>query len=539
MTATPPIAGKAIPAWGPLRHRLFLSLWTATVVSNIGAWMQSVAAAWLMTSLAPSPLMVALVQAASTLPVILLALPAGALADILDRRRYLLATQLWMAAMATLLGLLTLAGITTAWTLLEFTFALGIGTALMIPAWAAITPELVPREELQAAVALNSTGMNISRAIGPALAGLLLTAAGAGTVFLLNAASFLGILVVLAVWKHRPRPSALPAERFFSALRIGWRYTRHAPALQAVLMRGGPFFLCASSQLALLPLLARQQLNGGPSLYGMLLACFGAGAVGGALLLPRLRSRLSRDWLVAGASLLYAATTLALAYMTNLFLLTIAMLLSGAAWIAIMSSLQVAAQTALPNWVRARGLAVFMMVFMGGMTAGSALWGQLATVASTPTALLISSIGTLVGTILTWKFSIGNHDDFDLSPSLHWPEPMVAVPPEGARGPVLVTIEYRIDPARRQQFAQAMTEMRHLRQRGGALCWGLFSDAADPGRVVECFLDESWLQHLRQHERVTVADREIQERIQGFHQGAQPPRVSHLLAETFPIATDD
>ncbi|MDQ2695678.1 MAG: MFS transporter [Pseudomonadota bacterium] len=528
------VATAPASAWAPLRRPLFRSLWIATVFSSIGTWMHEVGAGWLMTSLAPTPLMVALVQAATSLPVVLLALPAGALADILDRRRYLLGAQLWMLAVAALLGILTVAGVTNAWVLLACTFALGIGAALMMPGWGATLPELVPRAELQSAVALNSMGMNVSRAIGPALAGLIVAASGPGVVFLLNAASFLSVIGVLYLWRRQPRDSTLPAERFFGALRAGLRYARHAPALQAVLIRGGAFFLFASASWALLPLVARQELGGGPQSYGLLMGCIGAGAVGGALLLPRLRARLSRDRLVAAATVLYAAAMLGLAYVRNLPLLSVAMLCSGAAWLSVLSSLQVAAQMALPGWVRARGLAVFMTVFMGGMAGGSILWGNVANAAGIPLTLTIAAAGALLGLAFTRLFPIGVHDDIDLAPSMHWPAPVVAAEPEPDRGPVMVTIEYRIDPGRIREFSRAMQEIGRMRRRGGAFYWGMFTDAADPGRVVECFMDESWLEHLRHHQRVTMADRAIESRIREFHLGEQPPVVSHLLASPPP-----
>lgn len=523
-----------VSAWAPLRRPLFRSLWIATVVSNTGTWMHDVGAGWLMTTLAPTPLMVALVQAATTLPIVLLALPAGALADIVDRRRYLIFTQVWRMTAAVLLGVLTLAGITTAWSLLALTFVLGIGAALMMPAWAATIPELVPRSELQSAIVLNSMSINVSRAIGPALAGLIIAATGPSAVFLLNAVTFLGVIGVLLRWQPQPRETGLPAERFFGALRAGMRYTLHAPALQAVLIRAGAFFLFASASWALLPLIVRQELDGGPGTYGLLVACIGAGAVMGALVLPRLRARLSRDVLVAGATILYAGAILALAYVREIYVLCIAMLASGAAWLTVLSSLQVAAQTALPAWVRARGLAVYMMVFMGGMAGGSVLWGQIAEITGIPLALTAAAACALLGIAATWMFPIGVHDDIDLAPSMHWPAPLVAAEPQADRGPVMVTIEYRIDPMRLEEFTRVMREVRRMRRRGGAFYWGLFTDAADPGRVVECFMDESWLEHLRHHKRVTVADRATEQRARAFHLGEQPPIVSHLLANPLP-----
>lgn len=529
----PDLSPVASP-WAPLNRPLFRALWIAAIVSNVGTWMQDVGAGWLMTSLAPAPLMVALVQTATTLPVMLLVLPAGALADIVDRRRYLIGTQCWMLAVSALLGVLTFAGITTAWMLLAFTFALGIGSALMMPAWSSIVPEIVPRSELQSAIALNSVGVNVSRAIGPALAGLIVAAIGSWLVFLLNAVSYLGIIGVLIAWRREPSKSALPAERFVSALRAGLRFVWHTPELQAVLVRGCAFFVFASATWALFPVIVRHELGRGPEVYGALLACIGIGAVSGALFLPRLRSMFSRDHLVAGATVLYACAGLMLAYVRDVYVLGIAMLATGAAWISVLSSLQVSAQTALPAWVRARGLAAYMIVFMGGMAAGSLLWGHIATLAGIPAALTAAAAAAVLGVLATWKFKIGAQEAVDLAPSMHWPAPLVSEEPEMEHGPVMVTIEYRIDPSRSAEFVELMQEMRRIRQRDGAFFWELFKDAADPARVVECFMNESWLEHLRQHERVSMADREVEARVQAFQLGGEPPRVSHLLAQRIP-----
>jgi MFS family permease len=505
-------------------------LWIASVVSNIGSWMHEVGAGWLMTSLAPSPLMVALVQAATTAPVFLLALPAGALADIVDRRRYLITSQVWMMISAATLGALTLAGVTTAPILLILTFALGIGTAMMMPAWGAITPELVQRAELQAAIGLNTMGMNVARSVGPALAGLIVAAAGSGMVFILNALSFLAVIAALKRWQRAPTESELPAERLVGAVRAGLRYARHSPGLRAVLARGVAFFVFASASWALLPLIVRQELHSGPGTYGLFLACMGLGAIAGALLLPRVHARLSRDRMVAGATALYAIAMLALAHSGNVYAAGAAMLVTGLAWISVVSSLMTAAQTALPAWVRARGLALFWVVFMGGMAAGSALWGQVATWLGIPYALTLAAVGALGGIAATWRFRIGQHDVHDLSPSMTWPTPMGADELEIDRGPVMVTVEYRIDPARSDEFARVMHQMRRIRRRDGAFMWELFDDIEDPGRRVECFMVESWIEHLRQHERVTVADRDVIDRTRAFHLGSELPRVTHLVA---------
>lgn len=527
--STPPSAADLSP-WAPFRSQAFRWLWIATVVSNIGTWMHDVGAGWLMTSLAPTPLMVALVQAATTLPVVMLALPAGALADILDRRRYLIATQSWMAIVAAVLGILTLLHLTNAWTLLALTFLLGIGTALNLPAWSATAPELVPRAHLPAALALNSMGMNVSRAIGPALAGVIIALSGSAAVFLVNALSFLGVIRALVWWRHQPRNSSLPAERLWTAMHAGLRHARHSPPLLKTLVRGGAFFLFASASWALLPLIARQELHGGPELYGLLVGGIGVGAVSGALLLPRLRARFSYHALVAGGTLLHAGAMLTLAHVHNVALVALAMLASGVAWITVLSSLQVSAQTALPTWVRARGLSIFMVVFMGGMALGSIVWGHLATVTSMPFALTVAAIGAAIGTVATRRIRLGGHEQLDLRPSRHWPAPLLAEPPEPDRGPVMVSVEYRIDPARAEEFARVMQELRRQRRRDGAFFWELFQDATEPARFVEYFMVESWLEHLRQHERVTVADRDIQERASAFHLGPEPPQVRHLLA---------
>lgn len=515
--------------WIPLRHKVFRMLWIASVVSNIGSWMHDVGAGWLMTSLAPSPLMVALVQAATTTPVFLLALPAGALADIVDRRYYLIISQVWMMSIAMILGVLTLAGLTTATILLVFTFALGIGTAMMMPAWGAITPELVDRSELQAAISLNSVGMNLARSVGPALAGLIVAVAGSGAVFLLNAISFLAVIAALRVWQRPPQVSELPAERVFGAIRAGLRFARYSPELRAVLTRGVAFFVPASASWALLPLIVRHQLHSGPSIYGLFLACMGFGAIAGALLLPRLRARLSRDIVVAGATVLYAFAMLVLAHSGNVYAAGAAMLLTGVSWISVVSSLMTAVQTALPGWVRARGLALFWMVFMGGMAAGSTIWGQVASWAGIPYALTIASFGACMGIVATWTYRIGRHDVDDLSPSIYWPTPVMSGDVEIDQGPVMVTVEYRIHSARQDEFTKVMQHMRRIRRRDGAFMWELFNDIDEPDRMVECFMVESWLEHLRQHQRVTVADQHIIDNTRAFHLGNERPKVTHLI----------
>ena len=517
-----------------MRNALFRNLWIATIVSNVGTWMQDVGAGWLMTSLSSSPSMVALVEAADSIPVMLLALPAGALADIIDRRRLLIGVQFYLLAVAGALALFTWLNLMTAWALLGFLFALGVGASLVMPAWAAIVPELVPASELSSAVALNSIAINVSRAIGPAIAGVLVAAIGPWFVFLLNALSYFGIIAVLLRWRRDHHASALPAERFLSAVRVGVRFITHTRALQVVLIRGIAFFVFASATWSLLPIIVRRELGRGPEVYGILLTCIGVGAIAGAMLLPRLRAQFSRDAVVAGASVLYALAALGLAYVQNLGLLAVAMLAKGAAWIAILSALQVSAQFALPEWVRARGLAAFVVVLMGGMALGSILWGQVATAIGIPAALTTAALGMAAAVAATWRFKLGDHAVRDFTPSMDWPAPLLAETPEPDSGPVMVTIEYRIRPDKRAEFVAAMQEVREMRRRNGAYFWELFHDSADPARFVECFMDESWLEHLRQHERASVADRETLQRAKQFLVAGESSHTTHWLPDPPP-----
>ena len=431
---------------------------------------------------------------------------------------------------AGLLALLTFMGIMTAWLLLGFIVALGIGSALMMPAWSAIVPELIPARELASAVALNSVAVNVSRAIGPAIAGLLVAAIGPWLVFSLNALSYIGIIAVLWQWKREHHKSTLPAERFLTAIRVGMRFVMHTRTLQVVLIRGLAFFVFASATWSLFPLIVRGELGRGPEIYGLLLTCIGIGAVSGAMVLPRLRAKFSRDTLVAGASVLYAMAALALAHVHSIALLVVAMLATGVAWISILSALQVSAQMTLPAWVRARGLAAFVMIFMGGMALGSILWGQVASRIGIPGALTAAAAGMVAAIALTWRFKLGRHEVLDFTPSMDWPLPVLAETPE-PDVPVMVTIRYAIRPDKRSEFVAAMQHVREMRRRNGAYFWQLFHDTEDPTRFVEVFMDESWVEHLRQHERVSVADRAILDRAKAFMVEAESTQSTHWLAD--------
>jgi MFS family permease len=383
-------------AWSPLREPLFRSLWLAAVISYTGRWMQNVGAGWLMTQLTMSPFKVSMVQAAMTLPVFLVTLPAGALADMVDRRRFLLVTQSWMVGAAALLGIFTLLGWVTPGVVLVFTFLLGLGAVVNDPAWQSIVPEVVCAENHAAAVALNSAGFNLARAVGPAIGGVVIAATSSGIAFLINAASLFGVIVFLLRWR-RPDFQKAHSVRMLESMKAGFRYARSAPIVHCVLVRTGAFSVAASSLLALLPLIARTSCEYGATGYGLLLGSFGLGALLGAAFLPRMRDRFSVDGVVATAVVLFALMTFAAGRVHIFNWLLLILFLSGTAWIAILACLNVAAQTMSPPWLRARTLSMYLLILQGGMAIGSALWGALATKYGVPTTMLLSSLALIVG----------------------------------------------------------------------------------------------------------------------------------------------
>jgi MFS family permease len=525
------VNGSAV--WRPLAQPLFRALWLAAVASNIGTWMHNVGADWLMTTLAPSPLMVGLMQTVENAPLFLLALPAGALADIVDRRRLLLYTQGWMLLSAVALGMLTLFGLTTPGILLLLIFLLGLGSALNAPAWQAIVSELVPRADLSAAVSLNSVAFNIARAIGPALGGFVVAAIGPWAVFLLNSLSFVGVLTVLYRWHREPIESISPTERIVGAMRAGVRYVRHDPGLRAVLVRTGVFVSCASALWAMLPLVARQQLRLGAFSYGVLLGGLGAGAILGAVILPAMRRRVSINGLIIVGTLVFAGVTVALTTVHIFALLCVVMVFGGVAWMALMSSFNVSVQALVPAWVRARVLAIYLLVFFGGMALGSAWWGLVATHIGISAALLYAAGALVVGLAAAYFFPLQVSEELDLEPSLHWSEPTVVTEFDPQAGPVLVMVDYQIAPERAAEFVAAMQDWKRIVRRDGAIRWGLFADPAQPSHYIETFLVETWAEHMRQHARVTNEDRAVQERVNSFHLGSTGPTVIHLIAQDF------
>ena len=396
---------KGDSAWSPLRQRVFRAIWIAGVVSNVGTWMQSTATAWLMVTIAPSPMMVSMVQTATSLPIFLLALPAGALADVVDRRRLILFTQVWMFCAAFALGGVTWAGMVTPWILLWLTLLLSLGMALNAPAWQALVPELVARSEIPAAVALNSAGFNVARFIGPALGGLVVGSLGAGAAFVCNAASYLGVIAVLFIWKRDPA-SPEHRETLLGAMRTGIRFVIESSALCAIFVRSASFIVCGSALMALLPLIARQRLMVGSQGYGFLVGVFGLGAVLGAVVLPTVRRRASLNILAVSAVCVFAATMAAMAIVDEYALACIALLLGGASWLALLATFNSSVQSLVPAWVRGRALAVYMLVFFGGLAGGSILWGAVAGAWGLRSALLLASGGLLVGLGATARFRL-------------------------------------------------------------------------------------------------------------------------------------
>ncbi len=501
------------------------------IVSSLGSWMHDVGAGWLMATLTSDPFMVSLVQAAATLPLFLLTMPAGALADITDRRIYLIGTQIWLIATAGILGVLTLAQMTTTSVLLMFSFSMGMGTSMMMPAFASLTPDLVPKNELAAAITLNSIAFNVTRAAGPALAGLLVAATGPGIVFLFNAASFTAVIIVIYRWKNRQPASHLPNERFVGSMRSGLRYFRQASSLHAIILRGMALFAAMSAPLAFLPLIVRKELQSGPDTYGLLLGCVGIGAVITGLGLARIRQRFSADTIIAVGTTGVVLATALLASVRDVRQLAVIMGLLGASWIAAQSTLQVSAQLSLPRWVRARGLAVFMTTFMGIMALGTVTWGKIAAVTSIQVALLTAATAGAIGILLTLRLRLERYAGADPSPDEPTTVPGLAMPADNQHGSVLINIEYIIDPDDVESFLDAMQELRKVRLRNGSITWGIYQDTSDKTRFVETYLDDSWLAHLRQLYRITRDDRRAMDAALAFHRGTSLPQVTHLISQ--------
>jgi len=526
--STPAAATSAL---APLQNPVFRGLWLAWLAANMTMWMNDVAAAWLMTSLTTNPAMVALVQTASTLPMFLIGLPSGALADILDRRRYFAATQLWVSVVALVLAASSLGGWLTAEWLLVLTFANGIGLAMRWPVFAAIVPAVVERAQLPAALALNGIAMNLSRVIGPVLAGGLLAAASPAAVFVLNALLAAGAFVLILRWKSVPAQSPLPGERFVGAMRAGLNFARQSPRLQRVLVRIFSFFVQSTALVSMLPLVARELHGGGPFAFTVMLASLGAGAIVAALYFPRWRHRVSRENLVRVGTLVHAALAALIVLVPELWLALPAMFVMGMAWISVANSLTIAAQLALPDWVRARGMSIYQMALMGGAAAGSLLWGQVASLFSVQAAVLAGSVFGVLALLAVLRWPLESSDEPDYRPASTGLPVEAPVGVGASDGPVMVTVEYRVDPADAAAFADVMRRTRRARLRQGALSWGLFRDAAHPERYIEYFVDEDWTEHQRRLERFTAFDAGLREERLALHRGDETPRVTRWIGE--------
>ncbi|MCZ8130093.1 MAG: MFS transporter [Steroidobacteraceae bacterium] len=519
-------------ALAPFRTRIFLAVWLASLASNFGTLIQAVGASWLMTSLTPSSDMVAFVQAATALPIMLLSIPAGAIADIWDRRRLMLLAQVFMLCVAAVLTWLAFAGGITPWTLLAFTFLLGCGSALYGPAWQSSVGEQVPRGQLPAAVSLNSLGFNIARTTGPAIGGAIVAGAGAPFAFLFNTVSYLALIVVLGRWRRPLTRPALPPEGIGGAIGAGLRYVRLSPVIRVVLMRSFVFGLCGAGLWALLPLVARDLVGGGPLTYGFLLGAFGGGAVIGALASQTLRERWSTDAIVRGGSAAFGLATLATAASPWFVTTMLALIVAGGAWLLTLSTFNITTQISAPRWVVGRALAVYQVAAFGGMAIGSWASGLHAEqVGLAPTLVLTGLLMTASSALSRW-LPIAPLETKALDPMRPPPgiEDHPRVPPQA--GPVVTTVEYRVAAEDHAEFVRAMHDIGRIRRRDGAHRWRLLQDVDDPELWTERWQNATWLDHLRQLHRVTVADREIRERGRAFHRGASPPRVRHMLERT-------
>ena len=498
-------------------------------MSNIGGWMYSVACGWLMTSLDPDPLTVSLVQAANSLPMFLFAIPAGALVDIVDRRLFLIIGESAVTVTSTTFAALVWFHLITPVSLLVFTFIVTVGSAVTAPAWQAVVPQLVPKSEMPAAIAANSVGVNVSRALGPALGGVMAATLGIAAPFWLNGFSNLGVIAALIRWREPTKSGPLlPPETFGRAMRAGLRHARYNTQLRATLIRSVGFFVFASAYWGLLPLVARSQIAGSPAQYGLLLAAIGAAAVGGAFLLQPLRTKLGADRLLAAATVATAVAMALFGFAHSAATALVASLLAGASWIAAVSSLNVSAQVALPEWVRGRGLAMYVTVMFGALSLGSAIWGEAASLAGLTAALYAAAAGALIAIPLTWRWKLQTGAAVDLTPSMDWPEPITTREIAPDRGPVPVTVEYRIEPKYRERFLRAMSLLARSLRRDGAYEFGIFEDPADDRRFVETFMTDSWLDHMRLHQRLTNADSEVEQVVRRLQVGGEP-KTSHLI----------
>jgi MFS family permease len=524
---------QAVPAeesaLAPLRRPGFRATWAALAGSQLVIWMNTVGAVTVIAALSDSPTLIALVQTANSVPAVLLALVMGSVADIVDRRRFAVASQGWMLLSVAALSALTLGDVITPGLALGLTFALGAGMATTFVIYQALTQDFVPRAELPAAVALNGVAINLARAIGPALAGLIIAALSAGALFAVEAGLLVVIVGLVLLRVKPPGPARASGERLAPAMRAGIRFVRFSPRVRTVLLRGAVFSVSASALWALLPVAALGRLGLSDSSFGLLMGCVGTGAIVGATMLPRLRRRLAFDHMIALASLGLAGGLIALAYIPWAELVAVTLLLTGACWLTVLSSLNTSAQRVAPGWVRGRTLAAFQLVMQGGLAIGSLIWGLVTGAADVETALTIAAAGLVAGVALARRWPLAGAERGDLTPAGAWADPNVDIQPRPDDGPVLITVEYLIDPEDAERFVASMEELARVRRRDGAYRWDLYADLERPGCYLETFVVDSWSEHLRQHGRLTVADLELTKLARSFHRGEGPPVVRHML----------
>lgn len=518
-----------ITAMSPFRHPVFRSIWLASTVSNLGGLIQSVGASWMMISLAQSAGMVALVQASFTLPIMLLSLVAGAMADNLDRRKVMLAAQTFMLTMSVALAVCAWTGLITPWLLLTFTFLIGCGGAFNAPAWQASVGDMVPRADLPGAVALNSMGFNLARSVGPAIGGAIVAAAGAAAAFAVNAASYVGLIAVLARWRPQVIEQLLPRETLGIAVAAGVRYVWMSPAIRTVLARSAVFCIGASAVSALMPLVAKELIGGGPLTFGLLLGAFGVGAVAGAFSTARLRRVMSIEAIVRWAGFGFALAAAVSALSTYLIATMAALMLAGAGWVLTLSTFNVTVQMSAPRWVLARAVSLYQMAAFGGLAGGSWMWGAVAERVGISDALLLASVVMLLCVLIGRFLPLAQTEAMNLDPLRQWTAPDTAVPVQARTGPVVVTIDYVIRQEDVLEFLAAMSERRRIRRRDGALNWTLLRDLADAEVWIERYETPTWLDYIRHNNRLTQHDADIPQRIRALHRGSDAPRVRRMI----------
>lgn len=526
------------PTLALFRHPVFRALWLATLVSNLGGLIQGVGAGWLMATISPSQDMVALVQASTTLPVMIFSLASGALADNFDRRRIMLAAQLFMLAVSVLLAFAAFAGLITPWLLLCFTFLIGCGTALHNPSWQASVGDIVPREDVPAAISLNSMSFNLMRSIGPAFGGAIVAAAGAAVAFAFNAVSYLALIGAIWLWKPEPRPKGLPREHFGSAVVAGLRYVSMSPNLMKVMFRGFLFGTFAISVLALLPVITRDMLDGGAFSYGVLLGCFGLGAICGALANGRVREVLANETIVRFAFAGFAACLGVLAVSRSIWLDCLVLLPAGACWVMALSLFNVTVQLSTPRWVVGRALALYQTATFGGMALGSWIWGVISEGQGPETALVLSSFAMLIGLAVGLRQPLPPFNDLNLDPLNRFSEPELSLDIRSRSGPIMIMVDYQIAQEDVPAFLAAMTDRRRIRLRDGAQQWALLRDLESPDTWTETYHVPTWVEYIRHNQRRTQADAEVTERLLTLHRGPEKPRV-HRMIERQTVPRED